>query len=60
MLVDSGSCADAEQMMNAGEERMRSEINIFLLTSGWGAQRKSHTYIANIKTKYSKLRFYIY
>ena len=31
MLVDCGSCADAEQMLNAEEERMRTENNRFLL-----------------------------
>ena len=57
MLVDCGSCADAEQMLNAEEERMRTKNNRFLLTCRCGAQRMNQAYLVNIKTKYFKLRF---
>ena len=57
MLFDCGSWADAEQMLNAEEERIRTENNRCLLTCGCLAQRMNQAYIVNIKTKYSKLRF---
>ena len=57
MLVYCGSCADAEQMLNAEEERIRTENNRSLLTCGCGAQRMNPAYIVNIKTKYSELKF---
>ena len=49
MLLDCGSCADGEQMLNAEEERVRTENNSFLLTCGCGRQRMNQAYIVNIK-----------
>ena len=57
MLVDCGGCADAEQMLNADEERMWIEKIRFLLTCECGEQRMKQANIVNIKTKYSKLRY---
>ena len=46
MLVDGGSCADAEQMLNAEEERMRTENNRVLLSWGCASKRmKQAAYI---------------